>query len=151
MPHPPNVAALTAQIVAAHLTRNQVSPEALPELIVSVNAALLAAGTVPIAETAQQPAVPIRRSVLPSHIVCLEDGRQMKMLKRHLQSDHGMTPRQYRAKWGLPDSYPMTAPNYASQRSELAKKIGLGRKAPTPGSEPVVRKIPARKARGANG
>jgi predicted transcriptional regulator len=84
--------------------------------------------------TAQKPAVPIKRSVTPDYIVCLEDGKKLKMLKRYLRSNYNMTPEEYRAKWGLPADYPMVAPNYAAQRSEFAKKIGLGRTASSPGA-----------------
>jgi predicted transcriptional regulator len=124
-----HILTLTAQIVAAHVGKNQVEATVLPELIGSVYRSLAAAGEVETAETAaQEPAVPIRKSVFPDYIVCLEDGKKLKMLKRHLQTSYGMTPDQYRAKWGLPREYPMVAPNYANTRSELAKSIGLGRK-----------------------
>src|SRR4051812_22962018 len=98
------------------------------------------------AASAQTPAVPIKKSVFPDHIVRLEDGKKLKMLNRHLQTSYGLSPDAYRAKWGLPRDYPMVAPNYAATRSGLAKKIGLGRK---PSSEPVLSKLPARRARGA--
>jgi predicted transcriptional regulator len=94
--------------------------------------------------------VPIKKSVFPDYIVCLEDGKKLKMLKRHLQTSYGLTPGAYRAKWGLPADYPMVAPSYAARRSTLAKSIGLGRK-PAPASDPVVSKLPARRARGAKG
>ena len=125
-----NVLGLTAKIVAAHVGHNQVAADALPGLIQSVHRSLTAAGTAePAAAPAPlTPAVPIRRSVFPDHIVCLEDGKRLTMLKRHLQASYGMTPDQYRQKWGLPADYPMVAPNYASHRSSLAKQAGLGRK-----------------------
>ncbi len=129
-----NVLGLTAKIVSAHVGNNQVAADALPELIQSVHRSLATAGTVATAEPTPAlltPAVPIRKSVFPDHIVCLEDGKKLKMLKRHLQASYGMTPEQYRQKWGLPADYPMMAPNYASHRSSLAKQSGLGRK---PGS-----------------
>lgn len=144
---------LTAKIVSAHLSHNQVLPEALPKLIHDVCAALARAGTPPDAAP-QEPAVPIRRSVFPDHIVCLEDGKHFLMLKRHLKTHHAMTPEQYREKWKLPGDYPMTAPNYGSYRSKLAKEFGLGRKADVPADEPgepAVQKLPARRARGSKG
>jgi len=91
--------------------------------------------------------VPVKKSVFPDYIVCLEDGKKLKMLKRHLQTSYRLSPDGYRAKWGLPRQYPMVAPNYAATRSRLAKKIGLGRK-PAVAAEPVVAKLPARRARG---
>jgi predicted transcriptional regulator len=119
---------LTADIVAAHAAHNQVTPEMLLQVIGSVYGALASAGTsAPVAEK-PQPAVPVKRSVFPDHIVCLEDGKKLKMLKRHLKTSYQMTPEQYREKWGLPASYPMVAPDYAAKRSKLAKSIGLGRK-----------------------
>src|SRR5947209_1544350 len=99
---------------------------------------------------AQTPAVPIKKSVFPGYIVCLEDGKKLKMLKRHLQTSYGLTPDAYRAKWGLSREYPMVAPNYAATRSSLAKSIGLGRK-PAPAAEPEVAKLPARRARASKG
>ena len=119
---------LTAQIVSAHVSNNSVSSEALPDLIRHVHQALSGVGQ-PAAEPEKlQPAVPVKRSVFPDYIVCLEDGKKLKMLKRHLQSAYGMTPDQYRERWGLPSDYPMVAPNYAERRSALARQIGLGRK-----------------------
>jgi len=119
--------ALTAEIVSAHVGRNHVEPELLPELIRGVYRSLTGAETAP-APVAEKlvPAVPIKKSVFPDHIVCLEDGKKLKMLKRHLKTAYDMTPDQYRERWGLPADYPMTAPNYAEHRSSLAKKIGLG-------------------------
>ena len=134
---------LTAQIVAAHVGHNPVAPDALPELIRSVHASLAGAGKPAVAvQEKQQPAVPPRKSVFPDFIVCLEDGKKLKMLKRHLQTHYQLTPEQYREKWGLPHDYPMVAPNYAERRSALAKEIGLGRKpAPAaPASVPAPRK-----------
>ncbi len=119
---------LTEKIVSAHIANNAISSADLPNLIRAVYDAL---GNVRAAgETAPKPkpAVPIKRSITPNYIVCLEDGRKMKMLKRHLKTDHNMTPKEYRQRWQLPPNYPMTAPNYAKARSELAKKIGLGKK-----------------------
>ena len=146
-----DILGLTAQIVAAHVSKNQLETEALPPLIQSVYRSLSAAGTVEAAPApAQTPAVPIKKSVFPDYIVCLEDGKKLKMLKRHLQTSYGMTPDAYRAKWGLPRDYPMVAPSYAATRSGLAKKIGLGRK-PAAAAEPAVSKLPTRRARGSKG
>ena len=119
--------ALTADIVAAHVGRNSVPVEALPELIRSVHRSLLGTYSppTPVAEK-PNPAVPIKKSIFPDYIVCLEDGKKLKMLKRHLKTAYDMTPDQYRERWGLPQDYPMVAPNYAERRSTLAKQIGLG-------------------------
>ena len=122
------VLGLTAQIVSAHVSNNTVSRDALPELIQQVFSTLMAAGTEQAEPEQLQPAVPIKKSVFPDYIVCLEDGKKLKMLKRHLQTSYNITPEQYRERWGLPHDYPMVAPRYAEHRSELAKKIGLGRK-----------------------
>ncbi|MFM5915718.1 transcriptional regulator [Chakrabartia godavariana] len=120
---------LTADIVAAHVSNNSVAVSDLPHLISNVHGALSAlGGPVAPAETKQEPAVSVRASIKPDYIVCLEDGKKLKMLKRHLMTHYGMTPDDYRAKWGLPKDYPMVAPNYAEQRRTLAVKIGLGRK-----------------------
>ena len=119
--------ALTADIVAAHVGNNNVSVGDVPALIQNVHGALAALGAPaqePVVE--QQPAVPVRSSVKPDYIVCLEDGKKLKMLKRYLASNFKMTPSEYRAKWKLPADYPMVAPNYAEQRRTLAKSIGLG-------------------------
>jgi predicted transcriptional regulator len=119
--------AYTADIVAAHVSNNSVSLADLPSLIQNVHGALTTLGSANTApEAKQEPAVPIRASVKPDFIVCLEDGKKLKMLKRHLMTHYQMTPDQYRAKWGLPLDYPMVAPNYAEQRRSLAKAIGLG-------------------------
>ena len=118
---------LTADIASAHLANNSVPVSEVSALIQTVYAALAGLGAPAAAAAAvQEPAVPIRRSVKPDHIVCLEDGKQLKMLKRHLMTHYQMTPEQYREKWKLPADYPMVAPNYAEQRRALAKKIGLG-------------------------
>jgi predicted transcriptional regulator len=118
---------MTAQIVSAHVKANSVPPDALPELIRDVYRAVstLGAPPAPVAER-PQPAVPVKKSVFPDYIICLEDGKKLKMLKRHLMSAYSMTPDQYRERWGLASDYPMVAPNYAQHRSTLAKKIGLG-------------------------
>ncbi len=120
---------LTADIVAAHVSNNSVSVSDLPTLIANVHGALSGLGRAAVEpEVKQEPAVSIRASVKPDYIVCLEDGKKLKMLKRHLMTHYQMTPEQYRAKWNLPADYPMVAPNYAEQRRSLAKKIGLGTK-----------------------
>ena len=121
---------LTAQIVAAHVGNDTVATEALPGLIQSVYRALAGLEN-PTAVPAPppEPAVPVKRSVFPDYIVCLEDGKKLKMLKRHLATSFNLTPQQYRERWGLPSDYPMVAPNYAERRSALAKQNGLGRKA----------------------
>ena len=138
---------LTAQIVAAFLSNNAVPIVDLSSVIRSVHRALADLGApVPLPETEKLvPAISIKKSVTPDYIVCLEDGKQLKMLKRHLNTTYGMTPDEYRAKWGLPSDYPMVAPNYAAQRSSLAKSIGLGRKpVATPEPTPVPTKRPGR-------
>jgi len=126
----PELLQLTAQIVSAHCANNDLSADALPDLIHRVYQALSTVDApAPAVAEKPTPAVPPRKSVFPDYIVCLEDGKKLKMLKRHLQSAYGMTPDQYRERWGLPPEYPMVAPNYAERRSALAKQIGLGRKA----------------------
>ena len=119
---------LTAQIVSAHVSNNSVSTDALPALIQEVYRTLSGVGQEPMSQERPAPAVPVKKSVFPDHIVCLEDGKKLKMLKRHLKTAYNMTPEQYRERWGLPPEYPMVAPNYARHRSSLAKKIGLGTK-----------------------
>ena len=121
--------ALTTDIVASHVANNSVNVADLPGLIQQVFGALSELGNPSQAPAAKpKPAVNIKRSVTPEYIVCLEDGVKMKMLKRHLQTRYGMTPDEYRERWALAADYPMVAPNYAAQRSALAKKIGLGTK-----------------------
>jgi predicted transcriptional regulator len=120
---------LTSDIVAAHVSNNSVSIEDVSALITSVYGALSGlGGTPPVEEEKPEPAVSVRASVKPDYIVCLEDGKKLKMLKRHLMTHYNMTPEEYRQRWNLPADYPMVAPNYAEKRRELAKKIGLGRK-----------------------
>ncbi len=123
------VMAMTAEIVAAYVGNNSLPVSAVPELVQTVHHALSGLGKNEPEQPAEplKPAVSIRRSITPDYLVCLEDGKKLKMLKRHLRTTYGMTPEEYRAKWGLPSDYPMVAPNYAKQRSEFAKKIGLGR------------------------
>lgn len=125
--HGQDLLALTSEIVAAHVSNNTVAVNDLPQLIEQVYRTLANVGAEPQqAQEKPQPAVPIKKSVTPDYIVCLEDGKKLKMLKRHLKTDHDMTPEQYRERWGLAPDYPMVAPNYAKQRSQLAKDIGLG-------------------------
>jgi predicted transcriptional regulator len=117
----------TVEVVSAYVTNNSVSPEELPELISQVYAALASLGIVePSKAEIPKPVVPINKSITPDYIICLEDGKRLKMLKRHLKTAYNLSPEEYRARWGLPASYPMVAPNYAKQRSKLAKEIGLG-------------------------
>ena len=118
---------LTADIVAAHVSNNSVAVNDLPLLIANVHGALVGLAA-PTAPAKPEPKVPIRSSVKPDYIVCLEDGKRLKMLKRHLSTHYQMTPDDYRRKWGLPADYPMVAPNYAEQRRTLAHSIGLGKK-----------------------
>ncbi len=124
---------LTSDIVAAHVSNNSVSVDDVPSLITNVYNALSGlGGTQPVEEERPEPAVSVRASVKPDYLVCLEDGKKLKMLKRYLKTNYDMTPEEYRARWNLPADYPMVAPNYAEKRRELAKKIGLGR---TPGQK----------------
>jgi predicted transcriptional regulator len=118
---------LTVDIVAAHASNNRVSAEGLPALISRIYGALEGLGAECPVEEKREPAVSIRASVKPDHIVCLEDGKKMKMLKRHLMSHHGLTPAEYRDRWGLPAGYPMVAHNYGERRREIAMQTGLGR------------------------
>lgn len=131
---------MTAEIVSAYVSKNVVPAQQIPDLINTVFASLTG-----LQEPAEdqpneplKPAVPIRKSVTPEYVVCLEDGKKLKMLKRHLRSTYNMSPEEYRARWGLPADYPMVAPNYAQQRSEFAKKIGLGRGAGRPARRKAV-------------
>ena len=120
---------MTTDVVSAYLGNNTVAASQISEVISTVHEALTRLNidvSEPEVEPAK-PAVPIRRSITPEYIICLEDGKRLKMLKRHLRTTYNMPPEEYRAKWGLPADYPMVAPNYAAQRSEFAKKIGLGR------------------------
>ncbi len=123
-----SVHALTTKIVASHVANNSVVAGDLPKLIQQVFEALSNVSSGTASPERPRPAVPIKRSVTPDYIVCLEDGKKLKMLKRHIRTTYSLTPDEYRAKWGLASDYPMVAPNYAKQRSEFAKKIGLGRK-----------------------
>jgi predicted transcriptional regulator len=122
--------ALTTEIVAAHVSNNTVAVGDLAQLINQVYHSLANIGTVPAAPAARpQPAVSVKKSIQPDFLVCLEDGKKLKMLKRHLKTAYNMTPETYRERWGLASDYPMVAPNYARQRSRLAKEIGLGTRA----------------------
>lgn len=119
---------ITAEVVAAYVSANQIAPQDLPALIRTVYSALkgVADGATFAAESTQEPAVAVKKSVTPDYIICLEDGKKFKSLKRHLRTRYSMSPDEYRAKWGLPHDYPMVAPNYAKERSNLAKRMGLG-------------------------
>jgi predicted transcriptional regulator len=168
----PVLLGLAAQIVAAHAAHNEVTMETLPDLIRSVYAALAgvdgASATTPAAADKPRPAVPIGKSVFPDYLVCLEDGKKLTMLRRHLQTSYGLTPAQYRERWGLPPHYPMVAPNYTARRSAIAKEQGLGRKSAEPEERdepdetppaPPIRRMPeglsgkkaARKAKASRG
>jgi predicted transcriptional regulator len=140
---------LTAEIVSAHIGNNAVAAGVVAGLIQSVFDTLSGLVADEAAPAALTPAVPIKRSVTQDYIVCLEDGKKLKMLKRHLMTAYNMTPEDYRAKWGLKADYPMVAPNYALKRRELAKRIGLGRKPrvvqPAPAPTPAARKPRAKK------
>ncbi|MBT4769083.1 MAG: MucR family transcriptional regulator [Rhodospirillaceae bacterium] len=120
---------LTAEIAAAHVSNNIVAVDDLPKLLQQIHSTLAVIDGSGQASPALKPAVPIRKSVTPDFIICLEDGKKLKMLKRHIKTAYNMTPDEYRMRWGLPSDYPMVAPNYAKQRSRLAKEIGLGTKA----------------------
>ena len=124
----PELLGLAAEIVSAHVSHNAVAADQLSRLIQQVFNALATAEQAAIAPPKAEPAVPVKRSVLADHVVCLDCGKHCSVLKRHLMTDHKLTPAQYRQKWGLPLSYPLVAPNYAKTRSALAKKFGLGSK-----------------------
>ena len=125
---PGNYIELTADIVSAYVSNNSVAAGEMPGLIDQVHQALVRVAGGQIEATAEplKPAISVKRSITPEYIVCLEDGKKFKSLKRHLRTQYNMTPEQYREKWGLPVDYPMVAPNYAKARSELAKEMGLG-------------------------
>jgi len=118
---------MTTDIAAAYVSNNAIASPQLPEVIKTIHTSLLALQGAAAGPEGLTPAVPIKKSITPDFIICLEDGKKLKMLKRHLRTAYDMTPEEYRAKWGLPPDYPMVAPNYAEQRSVFAKKIGLGR------------------------
>lgn len=142
MEEKPELLDMTADIVSAYVSNNTVAADALPGLIANIHQALSqVSGGAPEPEAApQEPAVPIRKSISPDFLICLEDGRKFKSLKRHLRTKYDMSPEDYRAKWGLPKDYPMVAPNYAKARSDLAKQMGLGQ-----GGRKPARGRPARK------
>lgn len=125
----PELLEMTVDIVSAYVSNNSILNDSLPGLIAQIHAALSEAQSPQVKPPAviQEPAVPVRKSITPDFLISLEDGRKFKSLKRHLRTSYDMSPEQYRAKWGLPDSYPMVAPNYAKARSDLARKMGLGR------------------------
>lgn len=126
------ILALTADIVASYVSNNVIPVSEISTVIGQVYSTLSGLGKAPAQpETKLEPAVPIRKSITPDYIICLEDGKKLKMLKRHLSTRYGLTPEEYRERWGLPADYPMVAPNYANQRRDLAKKIGLGRRRST--------------------
>lgn len=130
VPDPADMLALTTRIVAAHVSRNALPVADLPRLIGEVYRSLQSlggAGSMAAAAERPEPAVSVKKSVTPEYIICLEDGRRLKMLKRHLMAAYNLTPAQYRERWGLPPDYPMVAPAYAKHRSKLAKDIGLGK------------------------
>ena len=144
----PQLLAMAAEIISAHVSRNAVAVDQLPGLIQQVSNALATAEQAAIAPPKAEPAVPVKRSVLADHVVCLDCGKHCSVLKRHLMTDHKTTPEQYRQRWELPFSYPLVAPNYAKLRSTLAKKIGLGQKgraARTKAGLKAARKMAARR------
>jgi predicted transcriptional regulator len=148
MAEPPQLLAMAAEIVSAHVRHNAIAVDQLPGLIRQVFTSLATAEQAATAPPKPEPAVPVRRSVLADHIVCLDCGKHFSMLKRHLLTDHKMTPEQYRQRWELPFSYPLVAPNYAKTRSTLAKKFGLGRQgqaAPKKTGRKAARKMAARR------
>ncbi len=125
---PSNLLTLTKKIVVAHIANNTIAVGDLASTIQGVCNALASVAPEGAAAERPRPAVPIKKSVTRDHIICLEDGKKLKMLKRYLRTSYGMTPEQYRQRWGLPPDYPMVAPSYAAKRSALAKKIGLGKR-----------------------
>jgi len=139
---PSEILRMAVNIVSAYVANNPLPVAQISEVIGTVFNSLkgLTGGTAPATAEQPKPAVPIRRSITPDYLVCLEDGKKLKMLKRHLRAAYNLTPDEYRAKWGLAPDYPMVAPNYATQRSDFAKKIGLGRK---PGQRPGRRRSEA--------
>ena len=133
---------MTADIVSAYVGNNSVSATDLPSLIANIHSALsqVSTGAVEAPSEPQEPAVPVRKSISPDFLTCLEDGRKFKSLKRHLRTKYDMSPEEYRAKWGLPKDYPMVAPNYAKARSDLAKSMGLGQGGRKPAKAPRAKK-----------
>ena len=137
----PELVELTTEIVAAYVGANSVPTHELPAVIETVYRSLkgLSSVTETVETEARTPAVPVKKSITNDHLVCLEDGKKFKSLKRHLRTRYNMTPEEYRAKWGLAHDYPMVAPNYAQARSDLAKRMGLGKKAPVRAKAPKRR------------
>ncbi len=133
---------MAVDVVSAYVSKNPLPTSQITEVINTVYGSLAAleGGVVETKAEAQKPAVNVKRSITPDYLVCLEDGKRLKMLKRHLRTTYGMNPDEYRVKWGLPPDYPMVAPNYAAQRSDFAKKIGLGKKAEDSGAKPGRRR-----------
>ena len=136
-----SILAMAADIVSAYVSHNALPAAQIPELIQTVYRSLAETGSVEeksAEKEPRKPPMPIRQTIKPDYLVCLEDGKRLKLLKRHLRTNYDMSPEEYRMKWGLPSDYPMVAPNYARQRSEFAKKIGLGRKRAAPAPEPAA-------------
>lgn len=138
----PELLEMTADIVSAYVGNNSVAAETLPSLIANIHAALsqVSGGAVEPEPEPKEPAVPVRKSITADYLICLEDGRKFKSLKRHLRTKYNMSPEEYRAKWGLPKDYPMVAPNYAKARSDLAKQMGLGQGGRKPARAPRAKK-----------
>ena len=130
---------MVTDVISSYVKKNPVQASELPGVITSVYNALIApsAAPAPVVEERPEPAVPVKRSITPDYLVCLEDGKKLKMLKRHLATAYGLTPDEYRQRWGLAADYPMVAPNYAAQRSTLAKQIGLGSRSRQAPAKPV--------------
>lgn len=149
----PKFADITAEIVAAYVSNNSIQSEQLPALIGNVHKALNAAASGPTEEIPSEPpkpAVPIKKSITADYLICLEDGKKYKALKRHLRSRYNMTPDEYRARWGLPSDYPMVAPSYTAARSELAKRMGLGNARKKDAATPKVAAASGGKKRGSS-
>ncbi len=142
MEEKPAIIQMTTDIVSAYLGQNRIAVADLPAFIKTVHDSLasVAGGVVEVVAEKREPAVSVRRSITPDFLICLEDGRKFKSLKRHLRTKYGISPEEYRAKWGLPKDYPMVAPNYAAARSELAKKMGLGSGGRQPAKAPAKTK-----------
>jgi predicted transcriptional regulator len=138
-PDAPDYVSLAADVVSAYVSNNPVATSDLPKLLADVHSALagLSGQTVAPPAEPQAPAVSVKKSLTPDYIICLEDGKKFKSLKRHLRTQYDLTPEQYREKWNLPSDYPMVAPNYAAARSELAKKMGLGQQRSSTKRKPV--------------
>lgn len=141
-----NLLAATVTLAGAYFSKNSVPSGQISQILTDIHGSLAGLGQTSAEPDPLKPAVSVRKSITPDYIVCLEDGKQLKMLKRHLRTTYDMTPEQYRAKWDLPTDYPMVAPNYAKSRSEFAKKIGLGRVA----AKPATRRPRAKKAAAPN-